>query len=253
MKKFKLLLCLLLSVVCLNVYAATASVSISGTNKINVGETANIYIKLNASDLIEGVNVKYSVSGNLEVVSASVNSSLDKMGQNGTEYILYAQNPIASGSTILTIKVKGTGEGTGTVSVDKMQATVSDSTVTASSKSYTVNVATPTTTTTTTTKAATTSKATTTRKKTTTSAKKTSSTTKTISTTKTTSTTSKSSSTTKKVDESITSTTLANSTSKCERNIVSFVLNVILGVLVLCETLYIVFTEVDKRKTKKRK
>lgn len=243
MKKFKFLLCLLLSVVCLNVYAATASVSISGTNKINVGETANIYIKLNASDLIEGVNVKYSVSGNLEVVSASVNSSLDKMGQNGTEYILYAQNPIASGSTILTIKVKGTGEGTGTVSVDKMQATVSDSTVTASSKSYTVNVATPTTTTTTT-KAATTSKATTTRKKTTTSTKKT------TSTTKTTGTTTKSSSTT---TTSKVSSTIANSTCKCERNIVSFVLNIILGVLVLCETLYIVFTEVDKRKIKNRK
>ena len=218
--------------------------SISGTNKINVGETANIYIKLNASDLIEGVNVKYSVSGNLEVVSASVNSSLDKMGQNGTEYILYAQNPIASGSTILTIKVKGTGEGTGTVSVDKMQATVSDSTVTASSKSYTVNVATPTPTTTMTTKAATTSKATTTRKKATTSTKKTSS------TTKTTSTTTKSSSTT---TTSKVSSTIANSTCKCERNIVSFVLNVILGVLVLCETLYIVFTEVDKRKIKNRK
>lgn len=243
MKKFKFLLCLLLSVVCLNVYAATASVSISGTNKINVGETANIYIKLNASDLIEGVNVKYSVSGNLEVVSASVNSSLDKMGQNGTEYILYAQDPIASGSTILTIKVKGTSEGTGTVSVDKMQATVSDSTVTASSKSYTVNVATPTTTTTTT-KAVTTSKAPTTKKKTTTSTKKTST------TTKTTSTTTKSSSTT---TTSKVSSTIANSTCKCERNIVSFVLNVILGVLVLCETLYIVFTEVDKRKTKNRK
>lgn len=247
MKKFKLLLCLLVSVVTFNVYAATASVSISGTNKINVGETANIYIKLNASDLIEGVNVKYSVSGNLVVESASVNSSLDKMAQNGTEYILYAHDPIASGSTILTIKVKGTGEGTGTVSVDKMQATVSDSTVTASSKSYTVNVATPTTTTTTTTKAATTSKATTTRKKTTTSTKKTTSTT---STTKTTGTTTKSSSTT---TTSNVSSTIANSTCKCERNIVSFVLNVILGVLVLCETLYIVFTEVDKRKTKNRK
>ena len=243
MKKFKFLLCLLLSVVCLNVYAATASVSISGTNKINVGETANIYIKLNASDLIEGVNVKYSVSGNLVVESASVNSSLDKMAQNGTEYILYAHDPIASGSTILTIKVKGTGEGTGTVSVDKMQATVSDSTVTASSKSYTVNVATPTTTTTTT-KAVTTSKAPTTKKKTTTSTKKTST------TTKTTSTTTKSSSTT---TTSKVSSTIANSTCKCERNIVSFVLNVILGVLVLCETLYIVFTEVDKRKTKNRK
>ena len=239
MRKFKLLLCLLLSVVCLNVYAATASVSISGTNKINVGETANIYIKLNASDLIEGVNVKYSVSGNLEVVSASVNSSLDKMGQNGTEYILYAQNPIASGSTILTIKVKGTGEGTGTVSVDKMQATVSDSTVTASSKSYTVNVVAATTTTK---KATTTSKKTTT-KKTTTTSKKTSTT--------TTTTTSSTTTTSKKVD-SIT-TTLANPTCKCERNIVSFVLNVILGVLVLCETLYIVFTEVDKRKIKNRK
>lgn len=249
MKKFKLLLCLLLSVVCLNVYAATASVSISGTNKINVGETANIYIKLNASDLIEGVNVKYSVSGNLEVVSASVNSSLSKMGQNGTEYILYAPEPIASGSTILTIKVKGTVEGTGTVSVDKMQATVSDSTVTASSKSYTVNVATPTTTTTTT-KAATTSKATTTRKKTTTSTKKTSTTTKTTSTTKTTGTTTESGSTT---TTSKVSSTIANSTCKCERNIVSFVLNIILGVLVLCETLYIVFTEIDKRKTKSRK
>ena len=48
------------------------------------------------------------------------------------------------------------------------------------------------------------------------------------------------------------SSTIANSTCKCERNIVSFVLNVILGVLVLCETLYIVFNN-NKGKTKSKK
>ena len=62
------------------------------------------------------------------------------MGKNGNRYILYAQSPIKSGSTVLTLTVKGTKEGTGTITVSKMEATVSGGTVNGGTKSYNIKV-----------------------------------------------------------------------------------------------------------------
>ena len=141
MKKIKNLLVLVLAIIFTgNVYAATATTSITGTNTVKVGNTTKIYIKLNASDLIEGVDVTYAASGNIQVTSAVVGSGLTQMGKNGNRYILYAQSPIKSGSTVLTLTVKGTKEGTGTITVSKMEATVSGGTVNGGTKSYNIKV-----------------------------------------------------------------------------------------------------------------
>ena len=141
MRKIKNLLILVLAILFAgNVYAASATTSISGTNTVKVGNTTKIYIKLNASDLIEGVDVTYAASGNITVTNATINSGLTQMGKNGNRYILYAPSPIKSGSTILTLTVKGTKEGTGTITVSKMEATVSGGTVNGGSKSYNINV-----------------------------------------------------------------------------------------------------------------
>lgn len=141
MKKIKNLLILILAIIFTgNVYAATATTSITGTNTVKVGNTTKIYIKLNASDLIEGVDVTYAASGNIQVTSAVVGSGLTQMGKNGNRYILYAQSPIKSGSTVLTLTVKGTKEGTGTITVSKMEATVSGGTVNGGTKSYNIKV-----------------------------------------------------------------------------------------------------------------
>ena len=126
MRKIKNLLILVLAILFAgNVYAASATTSISGTNTVKVGNTTKIYIKLNASDLIEGVDVTYAASGNITVTNATINSGLTQMGKNGNRYILYAPSPIKSGSTKFTLRVKGSKEGTGTITVSKMEATVS--------------------------------------------------------------------------------------------------------------------------------
>lgn len=141
MKKIKNLLILILAIIFTgNVYAATATTSITGTNTVKVGNATKIYIKLNASDLIEGVDVTYAASGNIQVTSAVIGSGLTQMGKNGNRYILYAQSPIKSGSTVLTLTVKGTKEGTGTITVSKMEATVSGGTVNGGTKSYNIKV-----------------------------------------------------------------------------------------------------------------
>lgn len=141
MKKIKNLLILVLAIIFTgNVYAATATTSITGANTVKVGNTTKIYIKLNASDLIEGVDVTYAASGNIQVTNAVIGSGLTQMGKNGNRYILYAQSPIKSGSTVLTLTVKGTKEGTGTITVSKMEATVSGGTVNGGTKSYNIKV-----------------------------------------------------------------------------------------------------------------
>lgn len=123
-----------------NAFAASASTRITGTNKIKVGNTTKIYIALNSSAKIEGVDVTYNTSGNIKVTGVSINSALSKMGQNGNRYILYASNPINSGSTILTLTVKGTAVGSGRVTVSSMEATVSGTTVNGGSRTYDITV-----------------------------------------------------------------------------------------------------------------
>lgn len=141
MKKIKKLLLLIgMFLFTTNVYAASATTSITGTTSVKVGKTTKIYVKLNSSAAIEGVDVEYQTSGNITVTNAAINSSLSQMAKNGNRYILYAPTPIGSGSTILTLTVKGTKEGTGTITVSKMEATVSGTTVNGGSKTVTIQV-----------------------------------------------------------------------------------------------------------------
>lgn len=141
MKRIRLFILL---VVCLMivpvVHAASANTVISGTNSVKVGKTTNIYIKLNSSAKIEGVDVEYSTSGNISVTNVSVAKGFTTMGQSGKRYILYAMNPVSSGSTVLTLTVKGTAVGKGTVTVKNLEATVSGETVVGGSKSYQITV-----------------------------------------------------------------------------------------------------------------
>ena len=123
-----------------NVFAASATTQISGTNKITVGKTTTIHVKLKSSDLIKGADVTYKSSGNIKVTKVSIGSGLANMGQNGNRYILYSNSGIKSGSTILALTVKGTAVGKGTITVSKMEATVSGVTVNGGSKSYTITV-----------------------------------------------------------------------------------------------------------------
>lgn len=141
MKKIKNLLILFITFVfASNVYAASATTSITGSNTVKVGNTTKIYIKLSSSAAIEGVDVDYEASGDITVTGVSVNSGLTQMGKNGNRYILYAPNPINSGSTILTLTVKGNKVGTGTIKVTRMDATVSGGTVYGGTKTFNITV-----------------------------------------------------------------------------------------------------------------
>ena len=123
-----------------NVFAASATTQLSGTNKIKVGKTTTVYVKLKASDIIKGADVTYKTSGNIKVTKVSIGSGLSKMGQNGNRYILYSSDGVKSGSTILALTVKGTAVGKGTLTVTMLEATVSGVTVSGGSKSYTITV-----------------------------------------------------------------------------------------------------------------
>lgn len=141
MKRIKMIILLLCSLVFIpSVLASTASVSMSGTNTIKVGETTSIYVKMPASDLIKGVDITYQTSGNIAVTNVSAGSGLSVMAQNGTRYMLYSVNGVSSGSTVLVITVKGTGVGSGTVTVSNVEATVSDVTAYAGSNSYNITI-----------------------------------------------------------------------------------------------------------------
>jgi len=141
MKKLKLIfLALMFMMFVPQVDASTVSASISGKNSVTVGSTVKIYIKANASDKIEGADVSFSTSGNISVTNVSVGSGLSTMGQDGNRYILYAANPLASGSTILILTVKGTAVGKGTITVNQLEATVSGETAYSGSKSYNITV-----------------------------------------------------------------------------------------------------------------
>lgn len=142
MKKLRLLIVLLICcfLVMPTAFAASATTVISGTNTVKVGNTTKVYIKLNSSDRIEGADVSFTTSGNITVTNVEVGSGLSKIDNNGNRYILYAKNPVASGSSLLILTVKGTKQGTGKITVDKMDATVSGTTVYGGSKSYTITV-----------------------------------------------------------------------------------------------------------------
>lgn len=122
------------------VMAASASTVISGTNTVTVGSTTKIYIKLNSDASIEGADVAFSTSGNITVTNVQIGSGLKNMMDENNRYILYAQNPVPSGSTLLVLTVKGNAVGTGTVNVTKLEATVSGKTVYSNNASYNITV-----------------------------------------------------------------------------------------------------------------
>ena len=139
MRKIKLLI--LLSIILIpNVKAASGEVVIKGTNTVKVGYTTKIYIALNASNPIEGVDVTYQATGNISITNVQVASGLSKMGQNGNRYILYATSPLSSGSNVLILTVKGTSVGSGTIKVTNMEATIGGTTVNTGVKTYNVKV-----------------------------------------------------------------------------------------------------------------
>ena len=138
MKKFKYLFILVLFMVLMpRVYASSVSTSLTGTNTIRVGNTTTIYVKLNSSGGIRGVDLTYSTSGNISVVSATV-VGLTEQSRNGNRVLSYSQNALQSGSSVFAIKVKGTSVGTGTVSVSNVKATVDGETATGNNASITI-------------------------------------------------------------------------------------------------------------------
>lgn len=151
MKKIRLFILLIACMAFIPVVnAASANTVVTGTNTVNVGKTTEIYVKLNSSASIEGVDITYATSGNITVTNVSVADGFMSMGRNGNRYILYAMDPVPSGSTILVLTVKGNSVGKGTVSVSNLEATVSGETVVGGSKSYEITVKSSTTSNTTT-------------------------------------------------------------------------------------------------------
>ncbi len=140
MKKFKLLGLILCLFFASTVNAASATTSMSGTKTINVGKSTTIYVKLNASDKIEGADITFETSSNLTVTKVAVGKNLTQVGKDGNRYLLYANTPVASGSTLLAITVKGKTAGTGKVTVTKLDATVSGETVHSNSKTYNITI-----------------------------------------------------------------------------------------------------------------
>lgn len=123
-----------------NVLAASGSTKMSGTKSIKVGKSTTIYVKVSSSEKIKGADVTYSTSGNIKVTGVSVGSGFQQMGKNGNRYILYSQNGVKSGSTVLAITVKGTKEGKGTVKVSNLVATIGGGDVNCGAKSYEITI-----------------------------------------------------------------------------------------------------------------
>ena len=141
MKKLKLLIMLLFCFISIpNVYASSASVNLTGSYVIKAGNTTTIYVKMNGSSTIKGVDLTYSTSGNISVVSASATGGMTEQSRNGNRVLLYSRDGVASGSYVFAIMVKGTKEGTGTVTVSNIQATVGGETAVANNASYTITV-----------------------------------------------------------------------------------------------------------------
>lgn len=123
-----------------SVYAASGSTVMSGTNTIKVGKSTTIYVNVKSSEKIKGADITYKTGGNIKVTGISIGSGLSQMSKNGNRYILYSQNGVKSGSTILAITVKGTSEGTGTVSVTNLVATIGGGDVNCGARSYKITV-----------------------------------------------------------------------------------------------------------------
>lgn len=122
------------------VMASSVSTVISGDNTVTVGSTTKIYIKLNSSAAIEGVDVTFKTSGNISVTNVSVGNGLSNVMNQNNRYILYAGNPIASGSNVLVLTVKGNAVGTGTISVTNLEATVSGETAYGNTATHNITV-----------------------------------------------------------------------------------------------------------------
>ena len=149
MKKFKIFFALLLFVVAMPyVKAATASTSLAGNNSIKVGDTTTIYVKVNSSSPLKGVDLTYSISGNISVVGTSPVSGMTVQSTNGSRVLLYSPSNVSSGSSVFAITVKGNSAGTGTVSITSLSATINEGdgvyeTAYGNASSYTITVTAP--------------------------------------------------------------------------------------------------------------
>ena len=141
MKKLRYLFVLVLFLVVMpRVYASSVSTSLTGTNSIKVGNTTTIYVKLNSSGGIRGVDLNYSTSGNISLVSAVATGGMTEQSRNGNRVLLYSPNALSSGSSVFAITVKGTAVGTGTVTISRLEATVDGETAVGNSATYTITV-----------------------------------------------------------------------------------------------------------------
>lgn len=141
MRRIKLLIFLGLCLIAIpNVYAQTASTRITGSNSIKVGNTTTLYVNVDSSSTIKGVDVTYSSSGSISVVSVSAAGGMAEQSRNGNRILLYSSGGVSSGSSVLAITVKGNSVGTGTVSVTRLEATVGGETAVSNSATFTITV-----------------------------------------------------------------------------------------------------------------
>ena len=141
MKRIKLLIFIALCFMIMPcAYASTASTRITGNNTIKVGETTTLYVNVDSSGPIRGVDVSYSSSGSISVVSTSPDSGLVEQSRNGNRILLYTSGSVGSGSSVLKIVVKGDSVGQGVLSINRLEATVSGETAVSNSASITINV-----------------------------------------------------------------------------------------------------------------
>ena len=145
MKKIKLLIFIVLCLITIpSVYAYNATAKITGTNTVKVGNTTTLYVKVDSSDPIRGVDLTYSSSGNITITNVSPTNGLTTQYSSGGNMALYTTGSLSSGSSILAITVRGNQVGTGTVSISKLEATLNTSeglkTAASSATSFTVTV-----------------------------------------------------------------------------------------------------------------
>ena len=141
MKKIIISILVTLLFLPISVNAASGSTSlVASSTTVKVGKVTYVYVRLNSSHKIEGADVTYAVSGNISVSSVSVGNGLIKFAQDGKRYVLVASNPIASGSNLLVLGIKGTAVGSGTVTVTNLKATVDGQTIDGGSKSISIKV-----------------------------------------------------------------------------------------------------------------
>ena len=141
MKRIKLLIFIVLCFIAIpSVYASSVSTKITGTNTIKVGNQTTLYVVLNASGGIKGVDLNYSTSGSISIVSTQALNGMEVQRNSGGRALLYSQNALSSGSSVFAITVRGNSVGTGTLTISRLEATVGGETAIGNSASIAVTV-----------------------------------------------------------------------------------------------------------------